>query len=113
MVCVSAVKLMQHKHHGFSSCNLLIYRHIKSDNTKFRTNLFKVEKGMKDISPIGFFAGLIAWFVFVIISSGDMACVRNGGCDQGNLLLFSVISTGLIAPSWIVALVVSIFFPNK
>lgn len=68
---------------------------------------------MKDISPIGFVAGLIAWCVFVVIASGDASCVRNGGCDQGNLLLFSVISMGLIAPSWIVALVVSTFFPNN
>ena len=68
---------------------------------------------MKDINRIGFIVGVIAWFTIIFFSSTQINCQKFQSCGSGDLILFGIISVGMIAPASIVALVVSIFFGNK
>ena len=68
---------------------------------------------MKDINRIGLFVGVIAWFVIIFFSSTQVSCQKFHRCGAGDLILFGIISVGMIAPASVVALVVSIFFENK
>ena len=68
---------------------------------------------MKDINRIGFIVGVIAWFVIIIFTSTQISCQKFQSCGAGDLILFGIISVGMIAPASIVSLVVSIIFKTK
>ena len=69
---------------------------------------------MKKITGCGLVAGTIVWLVIMWYATTRYDCLKTNSCDGGDLLLSAVIGIGMLAPSWIVAsLVSSIFGPNK
>lgn len=69
---------------------------------------------MKKITGQGLVAGIIVWLAIMWYATTQSACLKTNSCGGGDLLLFAIIGLGMLAPSWIVAsLVSSIFRPDK
>jgi len=67
---------------------------------------------MKKMHRYGVVAGCIAWFIFCVFQSGEASCVRLGRCDRGDLIVFCVVGIGMMAPAYVVALLVSTYFDD-
>ena len=68
---------------------------------------------MKDINGAGWVAGAIAWIIIMWYVTTQSACLKTNSCDGGDMILFAIIGIGMLAPAWIAASVVSIFFGAK
>ena len=68
---------------------------------------------MRDVNRIGLIVGVIAWFAIIILTSTQVSCQKFERCGAGDLIMFGIISVGMIAPAWIVAFLASIFFKEK
>ena len=58
-------------------------------------------------------AGVVAWMIFLLWGISDLACLKASICGGWDLLLWSMISVGMLGPAWIVACLVSEFFEDK
>ena len=65
---------------------------------------------MKELNIYGVIGGIIVWFAIIWTLSNETACLKINSCDGGDMMLFSVISVGMIVPASIAALLVSIIF---
>jgi hypothetical protein len=64
----------------------------------------------KNITKTGLLGGLVAWFVFALLVISQTSCINIGSvCGGFDLLLVMLLGVGMLAPSYIVALVISIF----
>ncbi len=71
------------------------------------------DKDTPEVGKKGFIAGLVAWFIILIWGINEYPCVSYPSCGRGDLLLHSIVSIGTIAPAYLVAISVSIFFDDK
>jgi hypothetical protein len=71
-----------------------------------------MKSDFKDLNKGGVITGIIAWFVLINVLSSAISCAETSSCDGGDLILFSVLAVGMVAPAWICAVIASIFF-NK
>lgn len=62
---------------------------------------------MDNITGKGWVAGIIAWIAIMWYATTQSACLRTDSCDGGDLFLFAIIGLGMLAPSWLVATLVS------
>lgn len=67
---------------------------------------------MKIKNTKGFIAGFIAWIIFLLWGLSDSACLKSGVCGGWDLLLWSMISVGMLGPAWIIACMASEFFED-
>lgn len=65
-------------------------------------------KKMKDLNTGGVIGGVIAWFVIIWLMSNESACLKLNSCDGGDMILFAVVSVGMLVPASIAALLISI-----
>jgi len=67
---------------------------------------------MDNITGKGWVAGIIVWVAVMWNGTTGIACLRTNSCDGGDLFWFAVIGLGMLAPSWLVASLVSRYW-NK
>jgi len=68
---------------------------------------------MKNLHPLGIIFGIVAWFIFLVFTTGESSCAQISSCNQGDLILQGVFNVGLFAPSYVVALIASVWFWHK
>jgi hypothetical protein len=68
---------------------------------------------MGKVNGPGLIAGIISWLVIMWYAASQSECLNTKSCDGGNLVLFAIIGIGMLAPSWIFASIVSIFFEKN
>ncbi len=72
---------------------------------------------MAEINRKGFIAGGIAWLVLVGFLPTAADCAKHANCDAGDLFLHSIVTMGMLAPAWLVAVLTSELFapphPNR
>jgi hypothetical protein len=68
---------------------------------------------MNEINGKGFAVGAIVWFALIFYAAQQGECVRYGSCGSEDLIIFSVISMGLLAPAYILARLTSDIFESK
>jgi hypothetical protein len=64
---------------------------------------------MGKINTFGLIAGTIAWILIMWYASTQSACLKTNSCDGEDMVLFAIIGIGMLAPSWIVASIASMF----
>lgn len=62
---------------------------------------------MEKLNKNGYIAGVLVWILAVMFASTRMDCLNYRSCDAVDMFMFGFISISLIAPGWIVAIVVS------
>lgn len=65
------------------------------------------------ISTTGFWVGVIAWVAMVFLLAMQSSCAEFKACGTGDLVMSGLLAAGMLAPAWVVAVVVSIAFPGK
>ncbi len=70
------------------------------------------DKNTSEINQKGFLAGVITWIIIMIWCINKYSCIKHPSCDSGDLFGHSIIAIGMLAPSYLVALTVSIFFKD-
>jgi len=65
---------------------------------------------MNRITGKGMVAGIITWLIIIWYSTTRMACLKTKTCDGDDLLLFAVLSVGMLVPAGFVAFLVSEIF---
>ena len=68
---------------------------------------------MEEINGKGMFAGIVAWLLIVVIASYQADCLRYNDCGRNDLILYAIISVGMLAPAWLVAVMVSSLTKEK
>jgi hypothetical protein len=58
-----------------------------------------------DLNKIGIIAGVLMWLALILFSSRQVECP----CNADDLFLSSIIGVGLVVPSVVFGLIVSIF----
>ena len=66
----------------------------------------------ESIGKKGYYAWAITWLILTGYNSTQASCVNSHTCGAGDLFLFAITEIGLLAPGWVVAILVSIFFPK-
>ncbi len=71
-----------------------------------------MEPKSDDLTTGGIFIGIIFWFICIFFLNHGLSCAETNSCGHGDLILNSIISVGMLAPSWLCASIASIFFKN-
>jgi hypothetical protein len=65
---------------------------------------------MPKLNGKGLIAGIVVWVGIMIYTINQTACLKTNTCDGDDLFLTAVLAIGMLAPAWIVAIVVSGMF---
>jgi len=65
---------------------------------------------MPKINIKGLIVGIIAWIGFMIFMINKTSCLSSNTCGSDDLFMSGVFAIAMIAPSWLVAGLVSVMF---
>ena len=65
---------------------------------------------MDKFTGTGLVAGTITWLACIGITITQLACLKTDSCGGGDFFVFALIGIGMLAPAWIVAMLVSDIF---
>lgn len=64
------------------------------------------------LSNRGYGLAAILWVAILALASGEAACLADGHCGRGDLMLSGMVSAAMLVPAYIGALLLGTMFPR-